>query len=363
VHRPPSDRPRIQSRSRVRPRHLRAVGTRAVGAVAGLGIAALLLAGCGSSEPVAGPDGAAPTTVAAPATTAPAKPLTATTASWKLDKAWSRAVVLDDGGQLLAFSGLDAGKHSLSRVVRVDPATGKLTEAPKLPRLLHDAAGTMLGGNAILIGGGEQESGYANVTAVTGPKAGSDLGKLPEARSDLAAITVGDTAYVVGGYDGTNFPPAILATTDGVAFKAVGRLDPPVRYPALATAGGQVFVFGGKTAAGQTDAIQRLDPANGAVSTVGRFPAPLGHAVAFTLDGHIYVAGGRVGTSTSDSGNKVSNQIWSFDPATGAVTPAGTLPYAVADAGAAVVGDRAYILGGETDGADTATNKVIVLTV
>jgi hypothetical protein len=300
------------------------------------------------------------TTTASTSTTVP-PPLVAALAAWKLDQPWSRAVVLDDNGQLLVFSGLDAAKRSLSRVVRINPGTGQLTAGPKLPRVVHDAAGTMLGTVALLIGGGEQETGYDNVTAVTGPRTGSDIGRLPQPRSDLAAIAVGSTAYVIGGYDGKNLLAAVLATDDGAAFATVGQLDPAVRYPAVASTGGILYVFGGKVAVGQTDAIQRFDPATGTLRIVGHLPMPTGHAMAFVLGGTVYVAGGRVGNGDSDSANRVSADVWAFDPSSGKVDLAGMLPYPVADAGVAVVGDQAYIVGGETNSADAATSSVIVL--
>ncbi len=182
-------------------------------------------------------------------------------------------------------------------------------------------------------------------------------------RSFLAAsmVAVGSTAFVIGGYDGKNLLAAVLATDDGVAVATVGQLDPAVRYPAVVAAGGMVYVFGGKTAVGQTDAIQRFDPATGTVRTVGHLPTPIGHAMAFVLGGTIYLAGGRAGNGDSDSANQVSVDPWVFDPARSTVDHAAMLPYPVADAGVAVVGDRAYLVGGETNSADAATSSVIVL--
>jgi N-acetylneuraminic acid mutarotase len=312
--------------------------------------------GSAADSPNAGATASAP----APATTVHNAPLVAATASWRLDRAWSRAIVLNDHDTLLVYSGLDAAKRSLSRVVRIDSGTGKLEDLPKLPRVLHDAAGALLTGNALLVGGGEQESGTRAVTAVTGPGAPKDLGQLPQPRSDVAATTVGDTVYVVGGYDGTRLTPTVLASADGRSFTSVGDLPTPVRYPAVITSGdGQIYVFGGKTATGQTDDIQRIDPHANTITTVAHLPTPLGHAVAFMLGGQIYIAGGRAGTSTTDTGNTVSDQILAFDPTTLTIRPAGTLPYPVADTGAAVVGAHAYIVGGERDGNDTAVATVI----
>jgi hypothetical protein len=307
---------------------------------------------------------AAPLVTAGPGTALPPTPsvsaaVVATTASWGLDEPWSRAVVVADGGTLVVYSGLDAAKRSLNRVVRIDPAIGHQTAQPPLPRVLHDAAGTTLAGSIVLIGGGEQETGSREITAVTGLHAGKDLGRLPEPRSDLAAATIGDTAYIVGGYDGKSLAAAVLATTDGTTVTAVGNLNPAVRYPAVAATNAGLWVFGGKTADGQTDAIQRVDPVAKTVSTVGHLPTPIGHAVAFTLNGTIYLAGGRAGGASTDAGNTVTNEIWAFDPAAGAVRPAGALPYAVADAGVAVIADHAYIVGGEKDANDTPVSTVI----
>ena len=118
-------------------------------------------------------------------------------------------------------------------------------------------------------------------------------------------------------------------------------------------------MFGGKPATGQTDNIQRYDLTITALATVELIPVPFGHPLAFDLNGTIYIAGGRIGNSAADAANKVSTQVWSFDPTTNTVTPTGTLCYAVV--GTAVIDDRAYTVGSETGGADTPTSAVIVI--
>lgn len=314
-------------------------------------LAAAVLVACAAPNPDGAPAAEPPR-----AATAEAPPVRAELAAFTLGTPWSRAVALPDGDGILVYSGLDAAKRSIDRIVRIDLPAGRLSERGRLPHRLHDAAGAWIGDTAVLIGGGEQDEGSRDVTAVTGPRAGATLGQIPEPRSDVSAITVDGTTFVLGGYDGTGYPTSVLATTDGAAFRKVADLRVAVRYGAVAASGGVIFVFGGKVPNGQTDVVQRIDPRTGTAEVVATFPAPIGHAVAFTLRGSIYVAGGRVGTADPPA----TDEVWSFDPTTSRLLPAGRLPVALSDSAAAVVGDRAYLVGGE-NAAELAT--VVVVTV
>jgi len=289
-------------------------------------------------------------------------PLTAAYTSWKLNAAWARAVALEDHGQLLVYSGLDSALRSLNKVVSIDPATGKETPAGKIPHIVHDAAGARAGDVAVLIGGGEQDTGSNEVVAITGPRAGQIIGHLPEPRSDVTGASVQGTAYVVGGYDGKTYTPAVLASSDGLTFSPVANLTPAVRYAAVVVKDTKIYIFGGKLPTGQTDDIQELDTQNHELRVVGHLPTPLGHAFGFLLNGSIYVAGGRTGMGDTTATTPASTAIWRFDPVTDQVTPAGTLPGGVADGGVAVVADKAYLVGGENN-AGTPLNTVIVLAV
>jgi Kelch motif len=287
-------------------------------------------------------------------------PLTAEMATWHLDQPWSRAVAVETGTQLLLYSGLDHAKLSVARVVAINPDTGQSVPAGTLVHAVHDAAGAVLDGSAVLIGGGEQEIGSRRVVVVSGTARGRALGQLPTPRSDLATAEVAGTAYVVGGYDGATLRPDILATADGKTFTTIGSLQTPVRYPAVASLGHTIYLFGGKTAQGQTTAVQRIDVATGAVDTVAQFPAPIGHAQAVALGGAIYVLGGRIGNGSSDRQNQVTNKIWSFDPYTNTLRDAGTLPFPVADFTIATIGNRVLLLGGE-DQAGRVLATVVIL--
>ena len=331
-------------------------------------LAALTLAGCSSgsgdtasdtSAPAAAGGDATTSSTAPPTTAVPADPV-AELASWSLPSALSRTACGAEGSTIRCASGLDANRTSSSAVLQIDPAAGSVQKVARIPNAIHDAAGAAFGGRVLLIGGGESEVATAAVVDTSSANP-SKVGQITQPRSDVAAVASGDTLVVVGGYDGKVITPGVLTSSDGQTFTEVGTLVTPVRYPAVAALDGKVYAFGGKTRTpdgndSQTADIQRIDPATGEVTLVGQFPEPTGHMVAAVLDGTIYVMGGRTGTGTSLTD---SSAIWRFDPATGSVTPAGTLPKPVTDSTVAVVDGSAWLIGGERDG--TPIDDVVVV--
>lgn len=329
-----------------------------------IGAAAMALAAgaCSSSKGAPGSSGeasrgrdaaAAPTssTTAAPAT------LEAQTENWTLPAPVSRSVVVPDGHGFLILGGLASGDVSTSRIVQVDPTTGRSQVAGRLSLAVHDSAGAFLGGRALVFGGGSYRT-VSEVQAWTGEST-SAVGHLPDARSDLSAWTLDGTAYIVGGFDGTTMTPDILATSDGVTFRSVAQLVVPVRYAAVAGSGHTLWVVGGvlSTSEGgtaETDAIQKVDLTTGLVSVVGHLPRAMGHATALTIDGSVFVVGGRSGTVPNAT-------IWRVDPASGAVRQAGQLPAALSDAGSVVVDGVGYVIGGEVSGPTAPLDTVVQL--
>lgn len=330
-------------------------------------VAVLAAVGCSSgsgdsasdTSTGAASDDATTSSTAPPTTAVPADPV-AELASWSLPAALSRTACGAEGSTIRCASGLDANRSSSSAVLQIDPAAGSVQQVARIPKALHDAAGTTFGGRMLLIGGGESEVATAAVVDTSSANP-SRIGQISEPRSDVAAVASGDTLVVVGGYDDTDITAGVLTSTDGVSYTEVGQLVTPVRYPAVAALDGKVYAFGGKTRTpdgndSQTADIQRIDPATGVVTLVGQFPEPIGHMVAAVLDGTIYVMGGRTGTGTSLTD---SSAIWRFDPATGTVTPAGNLPKPVTDSTLAVVDGNAWLIGGERDG--TPIDDVVVV--
>ncbi len=327
-----------------------------------LAFGAMAVSACG---PVS--SSSAPTTVKSaisttttPSTTLPVL-LSASEASWQLRNPLSRMVLLPAGGNSLAIlGGLTAADTSASGIFSLNLANGALTATGVLPAAVHDAAGVVLGSNYLVIGGGSVSTVATVESAPLAGGSGKVLSSLPQPRSDCTAVVADGSVVIVGGYNGSTADPAVLETTDGTSFRQVSTLKVPVRYSALAAAGSSVYVFGGLTVGGSnpgqpSSAVQRIDLSTGVTSVVGSLPLPLEGAMTFVLNGHVYVAGGDTGTGNSLSS---SSAVWAYDGGS-AFSRAATLPVAVSNAGAAVVGGTAWIVGGEHDGKTTAAVQVL----
>jgi hypothetical protein len=297
-------------------------------------------------------------TVTTTSTTAPVSThaLEVRAAPWTLPAPLDREVAVTVDGKIFVLGGnRDGGTTAIVDVI--DPATGAATRAGLLAQPAHDAAGGVIGGRPVVFGGGASTVIDAvQQLPASGPT--RVIGHLPQGRADVSSATLDGVVYLVGGYDGSAPIPDVLATTDAVTFRTVGRLAVPVRYPAVAAIGGQLFVVGGATSGGEdagvdTDVVQRVDLATGAVSVVAHMTATRSHATAVVLDGRVYVLGGHLSGRWTD-------QVARLDLASGTSTVVAHLPQAVSDAAAAVVGNTAYLLGGETGPNHPVSNVAMV---
>lgn len=348
----------------------RMLGRRRTAAAVAAGVillAAACTAGGGGGKP-ASPPGTHPAGANSPGRPAEALSLQITPAPYQLPAGISREVVLAQGPDLLIAGGLAAHSASTAAVRALNPVTGRVAPAGRLAAPTHDAAGVLLGGHALIFGGGQQAS-VATVQTIAAGRA-KVAGRLPSPRSDLAAVTVGGTAYLLGGYDGVRYATDVLATRDGRRFTVAARLPVPVRYPAVAALGRQIWLFGGQTRAGVTSDIQRItlpstrqastgqtsvSPARASAAVAGHLPRPMTAGSAFTLGGTLYVAGGRVaappggGRATARPSARLttSDLVLSYRPGQPGTRVAGTLPVPVANAGVATSGGTAFLIGGD----------------
>lgn len=271
-------------------------------------------------------------------------------------------------GDLLLVGGLTPADTSSSSVTVLDTATGAVSSVGSLAVPTHDAGGARNGSSAFLFGGGQATSvatveAFPLSHATIAPGAGAQtmarvVGALPGPRSDDVAVAMGGTDYVVGGYNGTVGAPGVLATTNGRTFRTIATLPVPVRYPAVAAFEGRVYVFGGEAVtgpqAGQPVAdVQIVDPARHTARIAGHLSRPLEGAAAAVLGGRIYLAGGdsrpAPGAAAATTTVTVST-VWRFDPQRATTTVVAQLPVPVSNAGLAVTGTTAWLVGGETNG-------------
>ena len=274
----------------------------------------------------------------------------AVTLPWQLTSPLSREVVLPgaSSNELLIAGGLGSSGSSDSGIYALDTADGRLTPRGSLTTPTHDAAGAIEHKDALVFGGGTTgPSATTQRFTLSGTALSSGL--LPQARADAAATTIGNTAYIVGGYNGPALDPEVLATTDGLHFKSVAALPVPVRYPAVAALDGKIYVFGGQTVNGQpVRTVQIINPSAHTASLTAEMPIAISGATAANVGGTIYLAGGQSGTGSSAL--RAIVDIFAFDPLRASFIRAGSLPVAVSNAGAAVLGKRLWILGGEVTG-------------
>ncbi len=274
---------------------------------------------------------------------APQLALGATTVAARLPAALSRLVAVPAGQRILLLGGLDTADHTTSAVNAFDPGSGSLGSAGKLALPAHDAAGAVLGGRAMVVGGGAAASvdaAQAMPLDATAATVATVTGHLPKPRSDDSVATANGTMYVVGGYDGSAELPDVLATTDGATFQAVAQLAETVRYTAAMVDGTTLWVFGGEHHGTSIDAVQRVDLATHKVTIAAHLPKPLAHEAIVQLGGKWLLIGGV-------SRGTVQNAIYQIDPSNGSVAQIGSLPVATSDMGVAAVGDAAYVFGGE----------------
>ncbi len=269
-------------------------------------------------------------------------------APYQLPAGVSQEAVLPHGADLLLLGGVTQRSAATAAVWKLNPVTGSTTPAGRLTAATPGAAGATLNGRDFLFGGGQSPGQQVTVQQITGRGTATVAGRLPAPRSGLAAVTIGGTAYLLGG--GTGPAADVLASTDGRHFRTVARLPVPVRDPAVAALGDQIWVFGGQAATGPVSDIQRVTvPGHGMAraAVAGHPPHPAARAGAGGPGGTLFIAGGQV--SQPGRASAVSGQVLSYQPGSAAVTVAGRLPVPVADAGVAVTGHTAYLVGG-TDG-------------
>lgn len=268
----------------------------------------------------------------------------------RLPEGRSRPAALVLGSDVLVCGGLTNAGGTTSSIVRINLETGRVALTGALAVAVHDAGAAGLGDAGFVFGGGRTVAGRS-VQRIDAAGRAMLVGELPVARADLAAVSVAGEILIVGG--GTPGQPdaRVLATTDGIHFRELARLGVAVRYPAVAVLDGIVYVAGGSTRSGETDAIQTIDPATGAVRVVGRLPHPIADATALVVGGQLLVVGGR------DRGRAL-DELWAVGSGGGSARAVGHLPYAVADAAGVVIGGAGYLIGGETT---TAIASIIAI--
>ncbi len=291
---------------------------------------------------------------------------------WQLQSPLSRMAVYpgSSANQLVLAGGLSSSGQSVNQIYTLNTTNGTLNMTGTLPSQLHDAASAMIGNNYAVFGGGSTGSvNSSTVFNTSGQVIGS--GNLPQKRSDATAISLAGKTFIIGGYDGSQADPMVLKTADGTHFSPVGNLPVPVRYAAVAASGSNIYIFGGQAIGGSNSGnpvndVQIINTSNDSIQLASwKLPVPLEGAAGFVLNNEMFLAGGlsskaesiTLGAGTTQvpgvnvSANSLTrNNIWAVDIHNGSFLNAGRLQLPVANAGVAVVGSHAWLVGGEYGG-------------
>ena len=248
------------------------------------------------------------------------------------------------GDSVFLLGGLDANGVSSSDVYRIQPATGSVTLAGLLATPTHGGAAVTLGKQVLVFGGADVSPDDLVQTFVPATGTTSVIGHMPGPRADLVGAAVGNEVVLLAGFNGSAFLSDVWTTPDGESFSVMGQIARVERYPAIVVVGTKIYLFGGLIAGGEyngtfSTTIQSFDVATRQGQVVGELPTPLAHARAAVLDGEVLVFGGWTPAGPTSA-------ILRFDPATGALTPAGTLPGPVADEAIGTVGNAVYLASG-----------------
>jgi hypothetical protein len=150
------------------------------------------------------------------------------------------AVAMLDGQIVVA--GGQSGSGAVNSVWSVDPATGKVTAAGRLPQPISEGAAFVLGGRLFVAGGVQSNGGaVARVWRVDpSHQKVSSAGHLPGPLADTAVATVGDTSLLLGGWDGTTLnrvsAARLVTRTIGSTPPAAAPSSTPTASSADATA-------------------------------------------------------------------------------------------------------------------------------
>jgi serine/threonine protein kinase/N-acetylneuraminic acid mutarotase len=248
------------------------------------------------------------------------------------------------GGRVWIFGGIGADETATAETYAYDRAINTWTPGPRLPRPLHHAAAVTFKGEAVVIGGFLPGGGLTSavsdrVYALRGDR-WVQLPPLLHKRAAAAAAVVGGKIVVVGGQaDGKLVPQTEVF--DGQRWTEAAEIPTPREHLGAASDGRYVYAVGGRelSAAKNSGALERYDPANDSWTTLDAMPKVVGAVSVAYLAGRVVAVGGEGVTTVSGAvqAYDVNRQAWSQLPA---------LPKPRHGSAVAALGGSLYSIGG-----------------
>lgn len=225
--------------------------------------------------------------------------------------------------------------------------------------------------NKVYIIGGMDDKGSTNLVEVYDPLINkwSRLSPLPEKLDHAGASTFDGKIYVVGGFNSSGISTGFLFIYDPVTDKWDRGKNMPTARGALTVkfVNGIMYAIGGDATRlydlnkvynpqGVVSINEAYDPKSDSWKTKSSMPTPRDHLSSAVIDGKIYVIGGRqpdIGPLFKDLN---ANEM--YDPASGKWTVLKSIPTNRSGLAAATVGDKIYVIGGESTKRTYGTNEI-----
>ena len=223
----------------------------------------------------------------------------------------------DKSGRIWVAGGLTDAQDATAKTEFYDPTIGTWSQGPNLPVPLHHAMMVSYQNTVWVIGGFEPQGseiiGVASARVLhlnQAQTAWVDGPALHHARGAGAAAVVGNKIVGVGGRTAGTSPAEVIPTEifDGARWHDAAGIPVPGDHLAAASDGTYLYAVGGRRleASSNTAAVQRFDPAADRWVQLKAAPGKVSDAGAAFIGGRLIVAGGEsIGT--------VFSTVWAFD--------------------------------------------------
>jgi N-acetylneuraminic acid mutarotase len=254
-------------------------------------------------------------------------------------------------GKIYVISGSSRGVEANAFNQEFDPASGMWRERALMPSVASHAGAAVLNGKIYVVGGFVANVHVGAVNRVFEYDPAADrwraLAPLGAPRGSPGVVALNGKIHAIGGRNPERNTVATHEVYDPVtdSWSTAAPLPLARDHLGIAVAGGRIHVFGGRTNA-TVDNTARHDvfnPATNSWSTAAPLITPRSAGVTFSLGERILYAGGEC---KDPQGSVTFTEVEAYDPRTDRWTPLPPLQPGRHAAGAVVVGQQAYLFGG-----------------
>jgi serine/threonine protein kinase/N-acetylneuraminic acid mutarotase len=270
---------------------------------------------------------------------------------------------VDKSGRIWVAGGLTDAQDATAKTEFYDPTIGTWSPGPNLPVPLHHAMMVSYQNTVWVIGGFEPQGseiiGVASARVLhlnQSQTAWVEGPELHHARGAGAAAVVGNKIVVVGGRTAGTSPAEVIPTEvfDGTSWHDAAGIPVPGDHLAAASDGTYLYAVGGRRleVTSNTAAVQRFDPVADRWIQLPAAPGKVSDAGAAIVGGRLIVVGGEsIGT--------VFNTVWAYDLASSTWSSLPNLPAPRHGLGVAAIGNTLYAIDGASQPGHNASTPTL----